>query len=69
MGTLFYQIWRVTEAKDKKLLIGFLTFDIIVWNLIIVPIAGTYGLILPQVTMEHINSILGMFGSNPAISG
>lgn len=61
MGTLFYQIWRLADKKDKKLMMAFLALDVLIWNILIVPIASTQGIILPQVTMEHIQSIIDFF--------
>lgn len=61
MGTLFYQIWKLTDKKDKKLMMGFLALDVFLWNLLVVPIAATQGVILPQVTIEHVMSIVSYF--------
>lgn len=61
MGTLFYQIWKLADKKDKKLMMGFLALDVFLWNLLVVPIAATQGVILPQVTMEHVMSIVSYF--------
>lgn len=61
MGLIFYQIWRLADAKDKKLLLTFLAFDVVIWNFIFVPLASTQGILLPSVSMEHINSILNIF--------
>lgn len=61
MGTLFYQIWKLADKKDKKLMMGFLALDVFLWNLLVVPIAATQGVILPQVTIEHVMSIVSYF--------
>lgn len=61
MGTLFYQIWKLADKKDKKLIMGFLALDVFLWNLLVVPIAATQGVILQQVTMEHVMSIVSYF--------
>lgn len=66
MGTLFYQIWKLTSKKDKKLIMGFLALDVFLWNLLVVPTAASQGVILPQVTMEHIHSIIGYFTGIPS---
>ncbi|QEG12719.1 hypothetical protein POTTS_109 [Klebsiella phage vB_KpnM_Potts1] len=66
MGTLFYQIWKLADKKDKKLIMGFLALDVFLWNLLVVPIAATQGVILPQVTMEHVMSIVGYFTGVPS---
>lgn len=66
MGTLFYQIWKLTDKKDKKLMMGFLALDVFLWNLLVVPIAATQGVILPQVTMEHVMSIVSYFTGVPS---
>lgn len=61
MGTIFYQIWKLSDKKDRNLMMGFLALDVFLWNLLVVPIAATQGVVLPQVTMEHILSIIGYF--------
>ncbi|WWP52108.1 hypothetical protein [Enterobacter phage ZX14] len=61
MGTIFYQISKLGN-KERKAMIGFLAFDVIVWNFLIVPVAATQGVLLPQVTLEHIMSIISAFG-------
>lgn len=66
MGTLFYQIWKLADKKDKKLMMGFLALDVFLWNLLVVPIAATQGVILPQVTMEHVMSIVSYFTGVPS---
>lgn len=66
MGTLFYQIWKLADKKDKKLMMGFLALDVFLWNLLVVPIAATQGIILPQVTMEHVMSIVSYFTGVPS---
>ena len=66
MGTIFYQIWKLSDKKDKKLMIGFLTLDVFLWNLLVVPIAASQGVILPAVTIEHVMSIVGFFTGVPA---
>lgn len=66
MGTIFYQIWKLSDKKDRKLMMGFLALDVFLWNLLVVPIAATQGLILPQVTMEHVLSIISFFTGVPA---
>ena len=57
MGTLFYQIWKLTSKKIH---------DVSLWNLLVVPITATQGVYLPQVTMEHIHSIIGYFTGIPS---
>lgn len=66
MGTIFYQIWKLSDKKDRKLMMGFLALDVFLWNLLVVPIAATQGVILPQVTMEHVLSIISFFTGVPA---
>lgn len=66
MGTIFYQVWKLSSKKDKKLMMGFLALDVFLWNLLVVPLAATQGVILPQVTMEHMMSIIGFFTGVPA---
>lgn len=61
MGSIFYQIWKLGN-KERKAMIGFLAFDVIVWNFLVVPVAATQGILLPQVTLEHIMSIISAFG-------
>lgn len=65
MGTIFYQIWKLSDKKDRKLMMGFLALDVFLWNLLVVPIAATQGVILPQVTMEHVLSIISFFTGVP----
>lgn len=66
MGTIFYQIWKLSDKKDRKLMMGFLALDVFLWNLLVVPIAATQGVSLPQVTMEHVLSIISFFTGVPA---
>ncbi|WKW87991.1 hypothetical protein pzkkv8_149 [Klebsiella phage pzk-kv8] len=66
MGTIFYQIWKLSDKKDRKLMMGFLALDVFLWNLLVVPIAATQGVILPQVTIEHVLSIISFFTGVPA---
>lgn len=61
MGTIFYQIWKLSDKRDRELMVGFLALDVFLWNLLVVPIAATQGVILPQVTMEHVLSIINFF--------
>lgn len=58
MGTIFYQIWKLSDKKDRNLMLGFLALDVFLWNLLVVPIAATQGVVLPEVTIEHILSIV-----------
>lgn len=66
MGTLFYQIWKLADKKDKKMMMGFLALDVFLWNLLVVPIAASQGIILPAVTMEHVMNIVGFFTGVPS---
>ncbi|QDB71683.1 hypothetical protein HWC54_gp028 [Klebsiella phage Marfa] len=66
MGTIFYQIWKLSDKKDKNLMLGFLALDVFLWNLLVVPIAATQGVVLPQVTIEHILSIVSFFTGVPS---
>lgn len=66
MGSIFYQIWKLTDKKDKKMMMGFLALDVFIWNLLVVPIAASQGIILPAVTMDHMLSIIGFFTGMPA---
>lgn len=65
MGTIFYHLWKPNDKKDKKHILAFLIFDVFVWNFIIVPIAATHAVILPQITPEHIHSLVGLFVGIP----
>lgn len=65
MGSIFYQIWKLTSKKDKKLMMGFLALDVFLWNLLVVPVAASQGITLPAVTMEHVLSIIGFFTGMP----
>lgn len=42
-------------------MLGFLALGVFLWNLLVVPIAATQGVILPQVTVEHVLSIINFF--------
>lgn len=66
MGSIFYQIWKLAEKKDKKMMLGFLALDVFLWNLLVVPVAASQGVILPAVTMEHVMSIIEFFSGVPA---
>lgn len=66
MGSIFYQIWKLTDKKDKKMMMGFLALDVFLWNLLVVPVAASQGVVLPAVTMEHAMSIVGFFTGIPA---
>lgn len=66
MGTIFYQIWKLSDKKDRNLMLGFLALDVFLWNLLVVPIAATQGVVLPQVTIEHILSIVSFFTGVPS---
>lgn len=66
MGSIFYQIWKLAEKKDKKMMLGFLALDVFLWNLLVVPVAASQGIILPAVTMGHVLSIIGFFSGVPA---
>lgn len=66
MGTIFYQIWKLSDKKDRNLLLGFLALDVFLWNLLVVPIAATQGVVLPEVTIEHILSIVNFFTGVPS---
>ena len=61
MGTLFYQIWKLSDKRDRELMVGFLALDVFLWNLLVVPIAATQGVILPQVPVEHVLSLINFF--------
>ncbi|ANA49380.1 hypothetical protein SEA1_gp0026 [Salmonella phage SEA1] len=62
MGSIFYQIWKIADKKSRKMIIIFLAIDVIVWNFVVVPLAATKGLVLPQVEMIHLISIMNAFG-------
>ncbi|UPW39367.1 hypothetical protein ESCO47_00131 [Escherichia phage vB_EcoM_ESCO47] len=64
MGTVFYQIWKLTNKESRKLIFFFLAVDVLVWNLVIVPLAATQAIILPQVELQHILSIIKAIGVN-----
>lgn len=64
MGTVFYQIWKLVDKESRKLIFFFLTIDVLVWNLVIVPLAATQAIILPQVELQHILSIIKAIGVN-----
>ncbi|XAI86414.1 DNA packaging ATPase [Klebsiella phage SAKp28] len=66
MGTIFYQIWKLSDKKDRNLMLGFLALDVFLWNLLVVPIAATQGVVLPEVTIEHILSIVNFFTGVPS---
>lgn len=66
MGTIFYQMWKLSDKKDRNLMLGFLALDVFLWNLLVVPIAATQGVVLPQVTIEHILSIVSFFTGVPS---
>lgn len=61
MGVLLYQIWKMSDKKDRNLMLGFLSLDVLIWNIAVVPIAASQGIILPQLGIEHLQSIIDYF--------